>query len=285
MNFHETPLIFFTVLTQGAIGAFWWCFLALMFTGISVDKQVALRRSMLLIWIMMAVAVLLSMGHLGTPLRAFNSLFRIGQAPLSNEILGAALFAGFGGLAWLLGIGHGKPSGAYKALLCITFVCSVFFLWAISMVYKIPTVPFWNTPLTLLGFFATSLIVGSAIAAFLFTATKSAEVLILKCGPLLMAGLGVLIGIAVLITLMADLPTAHFALKDPQALIEGIRCWSVTRFVLLLIGIFLWFIHYKRCQPQQSGALLMALVVIVLALGEMTGRLVFYSLNMTIGLI
>ncbi|GHK51845.1 hypothetical protein KPZU09_15810 [Klebsiella pneumoniae] len=52
----------------------------------------------------MGIGFLASVMHLGSPLRAFNSLNRIGASALSNEIASGALFFAVGGFWWLLAV-------------------------------------------------------------------------------------------------------------------------------------------------------------------------------------
>jgi hypothetical protein len=47
---------------------------------------------MFFIWLVMGIGFLASIIHLGSPLRAFNSLNRVGASALSNEIASGALF-------------------------------------------------------------------------------------------------------------------------------------------------------------------------------------------------
>jgi anaerobic dimethyl sulfoxide reductase subunit C (anchor subunit) len=48
--------------------------------------------------------------HLGSPMRAFNSLNRVGASSLSNEIASGALFFAVGGIGWLLAVNK-LPAG------------------------------------------------------------------------------------------------------------------------------------------------------------------------------
>ncbi|MDT1838001.1 dimethylsulfoxide reductase, partial [Acinetobacter baumannii] len=64
------------------------------------DQREARRRlvrNMFFIWLLMGIGFLASVMHLGSPLRAFNSLNRIGASALSNEIASGALFFAVGG--------------------------------------------------------------------------------------------------------------------------------------------------------------------------------------------
>ena len=51
---------------------------------------------------LMGIGFIASTMHLGSPLRAFNSLNRVGASSLSNEIASGAIFFAVGGIGWLL---------------------------------------------------------------------------------------------------------------------------------------------------------------------------------------
>ncbi len=50
----------------------------------------------------MGIGFIASMLHLGSPMRAFNSLNRVGASALSNEIASGSIFFAVGGIGWLL---------------------------------------------------------------------------------------------------------------------------------------------------------------------------------------
>lgn len=77
------------------------CWLAL---GDQREARRRLVRNMFFIWLLMGIGFLASVMHLGSPLRAFNSLNRIGASALSNEIASGALFFAVGGFWWLLAV-------------------------------------------------------------------------------------------------------------------------------------------------------------------------------------
>lgn len=98
-GWHEWPLVIFTVLGQCVVGA-------LIVSGIGwfaakndADRQ-RIVRGMFFLWLLMGVGFIASVMHLGSPLRAFNSLNRIGASGLSNEIAAGSIFlplADYGG--------------------------------------------------------------------------------------------------------------------------------------------------------------------------------------------
>lgn len=289
INTHEFPLVIFTVLSQSAIGAFIWCSIALCCAKLATDARARLNKAMFAIWVLMGLALALSTMHLGMPFRAMNALIRTGQAPLSNEIIGASAFAGLGFICWLVNLRKPEGSGLGKLLGLLTIVAGVFFLWAMSNVYRIPTVPVWDTYWTLVAFAGTTLIGGSILASVLFAAAKihnnNVPCCLVRGGPLLIAGVGMVLGLTAAMAQITDMSILqHAPLRDLPELIKACVCLSSIRLILLLVGVALWACQMRRKDTPPSAALLFIAFLIVIA-AEMCGRLVFYSMNMTVGMI
>ena len=85
-GWHEWPLVLFTVLGQCVVGATIVSGLGWLALGDQREARRRLVRNMFFIWLLMGIGFLASVMHLGSPLRAFNSLNRIGASALSNEI-------------------------------------------------------------------------------------------------------------------------------------------------------------------------------------------------------
>jgi anaerobic dimethyl sulfoxide reductase subunit C (anchor subunit) len=92
-GWHEWPLMIFTVFGQCVAGGFIVLALALMKGGLSNEQQQRVVLSMFGLWVLMGIGFIASTMHLGSPMRAFNSLNRIGASSLSNEIASGALFS------------------------------------------------------------------------------------------------------------------------------------------------------------------------------------------------
>ena len=103
-GWHEWPLVLFTVLGQCVVGATIVSGLGWLALGDQREARRRLVRNMFFIWLLMGIGFLASVMHLGSPLRAFNSLNRIGASALSNEIASGALFFAVGGFWWLLAV-------------------------------------------------------------------------------------------------------------------------------------------------------------------------------------
>ena len=101
-GWHEWPLMVFTVFGQCVVGGFIVLALALMTGKLSREQEQRVVGSMLGLWVLMGIGFIASTMHLGSPLRAFNSLNRVGASSLSNEIASGAIFFAVGGIGWLL---------------------------------------------------------------------------------------------------------------------------------------------------------------------------------------
>ena len=105
-GWHEWPLIVFTVFGQCVVGGFIVLAMALMKGDLSREQQQRVVWSMFGLWVLMGVGFIASTLHLGSPMRAFNSLNRVGASSLSNEIASGALFFAVGGIGWRWSISY-----------------------------------------------------------------------------------------------------------------------------------------------------------------------------------
>lgn len=130
-TFHEFPLVLFTALAiAGAgIGVAHIC-MSLMRWSDWVPKE----RLMVLVGSLLGLGLVVSMGHLGRPLRGPLALSRVGKSPLSNEVLVVSLAA----LASLLTIAFPQGGPTYGALGTLALVCSFLTLLSLGFVYRLP---------------------------------------------------------------------------------------------------------------------------------------------------
>lgn len=187
------------------------CWLAL---GDQREARRRLVRNMFFIWLLMGIGFLASVMHLGSPLRAFNSLNRIGASALSNEIASGALFFAVGGFWWLLAVLEKMPATLGKVWLAIAMLLGLLFVLAMTRVYQINTVPTWYNGYTTSAFFLTVLLSGPLFAALLLRLAK------VDFNGWFFAGLSVaalVISAAVIIMQSAGLSTftARFSRRPP----------------------------------------------------------------------
>jgi len=275
-GWHEWPLVIFTVFGQCVAGA-------MLVMGVTLlrenDPQARQRmvRSLFFIWLVMGIGFIASVLHLGSPLRAFNSLNRIGASGLSNEIASGALFFAVGGIGWLLAVMNKLPAGLRALWLIVTMVLGVVFVWMMTRVYQIDTVPTWYNGYTTLSFFLTMLLGGPLFAALLLAAS-GVTVSRIAVGVSLLA---LLATVAVIVLQSADFATIQSSVQRASDLLPDYGSLQVWRIILLALGLGCWLCPLLRHQPPKRWGLAAGLILVVL--GECIGRGLFYGLHMTTG--
>lgn len=100
---YELPLVFFTVLAQSAVGA-WLVFTFVLLNEKNTKSRTYIHKVMFVILALLGIGFIASIMHLGLPIRAFNSLNRVGSSMMSNEIAAGAIFFTLAGFYWLIAI-------------------------------------------------------------------------------------------------------------------------------------------------------------------------------------
>ncbi|KAB0885670.1 dimethyl sulfoxide reductase anchor subunit family protein [Cronobacter muytjensii] len=275
-GWHEWPLVLFTVLGQCVAGGLIVTGQA-WFNGNQNDRA-RIVRVMFFLWVLMGIAFLASVMHLGSPLRAFNSLNRLGDSPLSNEIASGSLFFAVGGLWWLVAVLGKMPEALGKAWLIVAMALGALFIFAMTRVYQINTVPTWHNGYTTPGFFLTAFLGGPLLGALLLAAAGVAgsRVFTVVCV------LALVISLAGALMQSASLAGIHTSVQQASALLPDYGFWQAWRMALLALGIGCWLCPLiRRVPPHPWG--LTAGFTLVLA-GELIGRGLFYGLHMTVGM-
>ncbi|CCH48411.1 dimethyl sulfoxide reductase anchor subunit family protein [Pseudodesulfovibrio piezophilus] len=157
MQSFELPLVFFTVLSQAAIGI---ALTAAVRARGGVDSDNAQRQ-----WRMtaglMVVGLIASLFHLGHPTGAPNALKHLSTAWLSREVLSAGLFVG---LAILAAFSVGKKGNPVLALLGA--VLGLVVIFSTGMTYAPPAYPAVNNALPATFFLTTAVILGAGFASW-----------------------------------------------------------------------------------------------------------------------
>lgn len=278
-GWHEWPLVLFTVLGQCVVGATLISGLVWLELADQREARQRLVRSMFFIWLLMGIGFLASVMHLGSPLRAFNSLTRVGASALSNEIASGALFFAVGGFWWLLAVLEKMPAALGKIWLVITLLLGLLFVLAMTRVYQIDTVPTWYTGYTTSAFFLTILLSGPLFAALLLQMAK------VDVNGWFIAGLSMaalVISAAVIVLQSAGLSTIHSSVQQAASLLPNYGRLQALRLILLALGLGCWLCPLIRRQPPRAVGLLAGLVLVLIA--ECIGRGLFYGLHMTVGM-
>jgi anaerobic dimethyl sulfoxide reductase subunit B (iron-sulfur subunit) len=165
----EWSLVAFTLLGQLAAGlslslmaTHWW--IGQRGDRVALDRLEQLGLPLVSALILLAMA--LSLLHLGSPLRASRAVLNLRFSWLSREILLAVLFLVTGLLA---AGGHYVRPDVRAIAQPASAICGLLFVWGMSRVYMLRTVPVWNRPSTILSFLGTSLLLGGLLTGALLS--------------------------------------------------------------------------------------------------------------------
>jgi anaerobic dimethyl sulfoxide reductase subunit B (iron-sulfur subunit) len=139
----EMPLVAFTLLTQMAVGAF----LAAQWMTDSIPLI-----PYLMIGTCLGLGGFFSFAHLGAKRNAWRAPFHLKKSWLSREILLFGLF----GAGWLAGF-------VLPEMKWITSLLGVGLIFSMAQVYRLHTMPAWDTWRTTAGFFITSILLGQLL--------------------------------------------------------------------------------------------------------------------------
>lgn len=278
-GWHEWPLVLFTVLGQCVVGGVIVMGMAWMSVSNNSELQNKIVRSMFFLWVIMGVAFVASIMHLGSPLRAFNSLNRIGHSALSNEIASGSVFFAVGGFWWLVAVLKKMPAALGKLWLVVSMLLGLVFVWMMTRVYQIDTVPTWHTGYTTLSFFMTVVLGGPLLGAVLLrlvnyplAGTKLAALSVLA----------LLVTVGVIVLQGFSLSGISSSIQQASALLPDYASLQVWRIVLLALGLGCWICPLARRLTPSTATLLAGFVLVVT--GELIGRGLFYGLHMTVGM-
>ena len=151
------PLVVMTVLTQLSVGAFAAIWI-LQLAGAMEHLGIAALSSLAVSGLALGASTL----HLGRPMHAYRAMKMWRRSWLSREVV---LFGGFSNVAALYAgaLWFGLPGSAWLGALTTLF--GVAGVTATAYIYRVPSRPAWNTPLTLLQFAATGSLLGTLFAS------------------------------------------------------------------------------------------------------------------------
>ena len=279
-GWHEWPLMVFTVLGQCVAGGFIVMALALLY---GVNDRATRRRAelmMVVLWILMGVGFIASILHLGSPLRAFNSLNRLGSSALSNEIASGSVFFAVGGFWWLLTVLGKMPQALSKAWAVVTMILGVVFVWMMSRVYLIDTVPTWFSVWTPMNFFLT-MFIGGPLLGYLLLRAAGVSGWGMRILPVVTL-LALVVSMIVVLMQGMELATLHSSIQQASALVPEYGSLMAWRMVLLVLALVCWIA--PQLKGYRPGVGLLTLAMVFVLAGELIGRGVFYGLHMTVGM-
>ncbi|HLG54067.1 MAG TPA: DmsC/YnfH family molybdoenzyme membrane anchor subunit [Vicinamibacterales bacterium] len=265
------PLVVMTVLTQLSVGAFATVWLLHLLGG-TPRLGVAALTSLMVGGLALAASTL----HLGRPVYAYRAIRMWRRSWLSREVLLFSSFSGVAGLyaaALWFGIALGTLAGA------LTVVLGVAGVVASACIYRVPSRPAWNTPLTVLQFLLTGAVLGPLFVGALGVGDERW----LATGAMAVAGAQL-----VLLALRFFRLTASDSL-ELQGTARLLSTVLARRFVLrgallvlgaivlpLLAGPAAAFASDAASAPKEAGPYVLSAGFLLALAGEILGRYLFF---------
>lgn len=252
---HELPLVFFTVLGQASAGLF---LLALVSYKMGTTNESQLKQANIIGLVLVMVGLLIGTLHVGQPLRAVNMLMGVGRSPMSNEILLSGLFVAMAcGTVFFSTL---KKNSAL-AMLCnfATVIFGLAFVWSITQVYQLDTVPNWATSHTSLQLWMTVLVAGGALA--------------ILTGSHKLGALSLIVGT---VTTMMSKPIylGFLGQVSPELSAQQSTFWAI-QLTMLALAVFVTAAVLLKDRVPRATLLVSASAIII---GELAGRIAFYNL-------
>lgn len=270
----EFPLVFFTLLVQMAVGM---VLVGKCVLGNEADRALreGVRRQNVAALLLFAVAGGISFVHLGTPLHAPFTLLHVAQSWLSREIL----MVGVVGLAllWLVLVGRKKQAvEAEKKAMVLAGLCGIVLLFTMSCVYNQGTMPGWQNWGVFTAFLASMSLLGASWHAVVLSMRKEGAP-VRALGPCLVwAVLGLVL---MAVSLPLAMPEQSYLVNPASRLLPpACIAWSHGLHALVS-GLGVVLLALGAARGMQGKGLRPALTVaafILIVLGEVFGRLVFY---------
>ncbi|MDR2491917.1 MAG: dimethyl sulfoxide reductase anchor subunit [Coriobacteriales bacterium] len=280
----ELPLVLFTTLAPLGAGAF--VALAVSLLAVPLDERQSRRLDRLSFAPLAVVAAgfAASVAHLASPGNAFHVLNNLGASPLSNEIAAGGVFF-VAALAYCVLAVFGRLKGAArKAGAVVVAVLALVFVLFVGCAYLIETIASWNhpaTPVTLLGYALLGGCVGGTlltrIALGIGAAVPPARFRVVMGG---LGAVGAACAIGGLLTQGALTNTLHASITAGSALVDA----AVPLTGIAVAGLALAMATHLVSLGVSWGVYASAVSLVVAAAATFLGRMVFYALQLNIGL-
>lgn len=262
---NEWPLIFFTILTQLAAGAFvtlWF----LDMKGRKIDQHDG-RMATASVAIILAAGLGLSLLHLGIPFMAFRALTNLGSSWLSREVLLFSLLLALI-IIFYFQWDEGKE-GSRRVIGVAAAVVAVLAVIASAMIYVLPARPAWNNLSPVVFFLLTTVLLGPLYMGTFFS-LKGKDWYSLPLISVVVIGFYALSFFLYLSVLLSG--SGPEALTG-QKIMQSAAFWG--RVVLS------WILPLTILVPATLGRRLdsrvISLIFLLVLLGEIMGRELFYS--------
>ncbi len=269
----ERSLVVFTLLAQLAVGVFW--------VSGALDFWAGYKTALLAVPVLMALGMLASFFHLGTPLNAWRAFANLRSSWLSREVLFSVLFAGASGIFAALEWFELAPVAVRDAIAWTTALLGLALIFSMANAYRARTVPAWDTWATPISFFTTSLLLGVLAAGAMLTFDTDAPAELIRLtlrriavGSIVLLGVQLIV-VSLWLARLAGEPgaaaRAAARITQDHRLIFGLRlALAVLGMAAAGIGLLPW-----AASAMMKSATILAFVLVLVS--EVLGRMLFYE--------
>ncbi len=274
----EWPLIAFTVLLELACGS---ALAATVLDWTMRRSEVATMRSLgISIFPLAALALVISLFHLGRPLAAWRALTNLGISRLSLEVLLCALFAAAAlgcSFLWWAGRSEGR-----LALGGIAGVLGIAAVTASALIYLIPAQPAWNSGWLPVSFWGTVLVLGGAFPFFLVNLRGGSVLQRAFLSAILAGGLALFLSTVWMVARLSQRLPDEFLTSRLQAglhllMSQGLVWLGVslllTAIVPIAAAIFIW----RESTPPAFRIIVSQILFPAVLVGTVIGRTLMFA--------
>ncbi len=280
----DRSLVAFSLLAQMAVGVFVVAGGLNLGAGYQNEADLAL----LAVPLFMALGMLASFFHLGTPLNAWRAVANLRFSWLSREVLSAALFAGASGLFVALKYLELGTVAIHNAIAWTTALLGLGLVFSMANSYRARTIPAWDTWVTPVSFFTTALLLGGLAVGVTLVFNRDAPPELLRStlrriavGSIVLLGLQLVLVWLWITRLASEQGAAARAaarVTREHALIFRLRlALAILAMVVAGIGLLPW--------GASAVAEITTILTFVLVLAsEVLGRVLFYEARVRHGI-
>lgn len=281
--FAELPLALFTTLAPLGAGAFVALALAFLTTPLTAEQIKNIDRMTLIPLVVVLVGFAASFFHLADPLHAPFVLSGIGHSPLSNEIVVGSVFVVVALVYVVLAL-MGKLTGsARKGFAVVVAAMALVFAVFTGLAYTMDTIASWNTPLVPVQVLGFALVGGMALGC-LVLALSDVLADALKTAFKAAAVVGVLVGLVLAVAGLCGqvmaVSTMMNALTSGADLVAVVMPWLVAGVLCLIVSAVAVVVALRGASP----VVVLAVGSVVAVAGIFLARLVFYAVQLSVGL-
>jgi anaerobic dimethyl sulfoxide reductase subunit C (anchor subunit) len=240
-----------------------------------------------------ALALVVSLAHLGQPLHAWLAVANVRTSWLSREIVLALLFTGAVVSVAALFRMESSSAAARLTVSVLAIALGVAAVYVMSRLYMVPAQPAWNRVATPLAFFATTLVLGTLVvlltmsspglAALNAVEGKAATSGLVDESAALFVRVLVLVALGLLAVQLLLLPAQLATLSgEPAAAISAassahLAAWLAATRAILAIAAGVVLATMLRAIPGPLPVSSASTALVLACISEICGRVLFYA--------